>query len=103
MDPNACLYRILEGLDHADADEFECAMEDLYEWLRNGGFPPDTSDLGTHRVAVGFPGMRRNDAPMYRTEPRTLIICRTSWGEIHLHKTGLDAFAYGTRVFSREW
>jgi hypothetical protein len=104
MDPNACLRRIISAIDANDTEEFQEAMADLYSWLRAGGFPPDTSDLGMHRVAVGFPGMRRNDPPMYKDEPRKIIVCRTGYNSaLHLHNKGFAAFIGGRQVFSREW
>ncbi len=40
MDPNACIDRIRRALDGLDLDEAGYACDDLYDWLRKGGFPP---------------------------------------------------------------
>lgn len=41
MDPNATVDRIVEAFGSGDAEEGLAALEDLREWLRRGGFPPD--------------------------------------------------------------
>ncbi len=40
MDPDACLARLLDAAVAGDAEEFANAGEDLYDWLRGGGFAP---------------------------------------------------------------
>lgn len=107
MDPNACLARILSALDASDFDEFGDAMSSLYDWLKAGGFAPDTSDLGTHKVAVGYPGMTEWSSAQFETQPRMLIVCRASQNhsglEFHLHTRGFDAFRGDSLTFRREW
>ena len=40
MDPDACLARLLDAAVAGDAEAFANAAEDLYAWLRGGGFAP---------------------------------------------------------------
>lgn len=44
MDPNACQRRIHDAERAGDEEEARAAREDLAEWLRKGGFPPDPLD-----------------------------------------------------------
>ena len=41
MDPNACFQRIMDAIADNDRAEAQEAAEDLHEWLRKGGFPPN--------------------------------------------------------------
>lgn len=45
MDPNACLRRFKEALAEHDRAEAVYAASDLRDWLLNGGFEPDWTDL----------------------------------------------------------
>ena len=56
MDPNACLQRIADLLLFAQRDnqagiELDEACQDLYDWLKTGGFPPDWNQ---HASATGY-------------------------------------------------
>ena len=54
MDPNAALYEIEEGA-RITANTRE-AMGNLYNWLRNGGFPPNWAmyPKGTKRFRKAY-------------------------------------------------
>ena len=43
MDPNAAVQRANRALARSDWKEAREALEDLYEWLWGGGFPPDVA------------------------------------------------------------
>lgn len=77
MDPQACLERIFDAMRDNDAQEFRSAFEDLYEWLKSGGFAPKLASLtdacGPARVAVGYPGMSLNSLPRYKNRPRKIV------------------------------
>lgn len=56
MDPNACLERIARLLPQAADDleageELDMACQELYDWLKRGGFDPDWSK---HESATGY-------------------------------------------------
>lgn len=51
MDPQACYQRILDALRSSDAAEEAAAMQDLFEWLNKGGFPPTV--IVTDRICDG--------------------------------------------------
>lgn len=45
MDPNACLRRFKAALAAHDYQEAKSAASDLRDWILNGGFEPDWTDL----------------------------------------------------------
>jgi len=42
MDPHQTWADMLDALNRKDWDEAKELADALYEWLRNGGFPPTT-------------------------------------------------------------
>ncbi len=44
MDPNACFKRLTDALEDQDWDEAFSAIEDLWQWMWGGGFPPKIPD-----------------------------------------------------------
>ena len=77
MDPQACLQRIIDiyeetkSLSYASQGftelqtSLEEAFEDLWDWLRKGGFPPKAKGpiFGQGPRRVGYPGMSRESPP----------------------------------------
>ena len=53
MDPQACFQRILEACTEKDWKEAFYAMNDLYEWLLMGGFPPKIPPRTYISVGIG--------------------------------------------------
>lgn len=43
MDPNVCLQQFLEACEYNDRDEAIAALEDLLDWLNEGGSLPETN------------------------------------------------------------
>jgi hypothetical protein len=51
MDPQACLDRMIKALDKEDYEEADYAREDLWNWIRRGGFISH-AQLETFNAAV---------------------------------------------------
>ena len=41
MDPTRCMFEILSDLNSGDIGSAGRRAEDLIDWIRKGGFPPD--------------------------------------------------------------
>ena len=63
MDPNATLANIQRFLtNHETGDDVDLWCEDLFDWIRRGGFEPDWSAHLRHRN-LKYQGL--DDAPGY--------------------------------------